>query len=185
MRWIAFFALALLQSTIGSAAIFGADDRMAVSSRTAESRAVGTALYGNRRTTAFLVDKCFAVTSQHLVSMVANPLGETVALTFGRFRVQARAVRAGHMERGSYGYRDDWLLLQLDRCRRKGPVLDLADEATARPDLMLQPASSSPRSASRSTATGWSSTRIAGSESPSRSACSTIARRSPVLPEAR
>lgn len=137
MRWLVF-ALALLQSTIGSAAIFGSDDRREVSSRTAESRAVGFAMYGNRRTTAFLVDKCFAVTSQHLISMSANPLGQTVNLTVGRFRVGARVVRAGHMERGRYGYADDWLLLQLDRCRRKGPVLDLADEATARPDVMLQ-----------------------------------------------
>lgn len=135
---ILLFAFALLQSTIGTAAIFGSDDRTAVSSRSAESRAVGTALYGNRRTTAFLVDRCFAVTSQHLVSTVASPLGATVTLTFGRFQVGARAVRAGHVEREQHGYRDDWLLLQLDRCQRKGPVLELADEAAARPALLLQ-----------------------------------------------
>jgi len=137
MRWL-IFAFALLQSTIGTAAIFGSDDRMTVSSRTAEGRAVGTATYGSRRTTAFLVDKCFAVTSQHLISTVASPLGQTVALAFGRVRVSARAVRAGHMERERHGYRDDWLLLQLDRCQRKGPVLELADEDAARPTVFLQ-----------------------------------------------
>ena len=108
MRWC-LFAFALLQSTIGSAAIFGTDDRLPVQSRAAESRAVGTALYGQRQATAFLVDQCFAVTSQHLVSTVADPRGAAVSLTFGRFRTTARAVRAGHVEREQHGYRDDWL----------------------------------------------------------------------------
>lgn len=138
MRWF-LFAFALLQSTIGSAAIFGTDDRLPVQSRAAESRAVGTALYGQRQATAFLVDQCFAVTSQHLVSTVADPRGAAVSLTFGRFRTTARAVRAGHVEREQHGYRDDWLLLQLDRCRSRGPVVHLADEQAAQPERLLQP----------------------------------------------
>ena len=137
MRFL-LLAFALLQSAPAAAAIFGSDDRRPVSSRTAEGKAIGTAVYGSRRTTAFLVDQCFAVTSQHLISTDASPLGAEVVLTFGRFQVPARAVRAGHVEREKHGYRDDWLLLELDRCQRKGPVLELADDASAQPSDILR-----------------------------------------------
>lgn len=132
------FALALIQSTVGSGALFGSDDRILVSKRANESRAVGMAIYAGRQTTAFLVDSCFAVTSQHLVSTVASPLEQQVTLVFGKDRLIARAARAGHMERGQTGYQDDWLLLQLDQCRRDAVVVELADREVAEPALMLR-----------------------------------------------
>lgn len=132
------FALALLQSTVGSGALFGSDDRVPVSAGAKESRAVGMAIYDGRQTTAFLVDSCFAVTSQHLVSSVASPIGQSVGLVFGEDRLSARAVRAGHMERGQSGYQDDWLLLELDQCRRNALVVELAEGDIAEPTLLLR-----------------------------------------------
>jgi V8-like Glu-specific endopeptidase len=118
--------------------MFGSDDRVVVSSQAIESRAVGMAIYSGRQTTAFQVDSCFAVTSQHLVSTVASPIGQPVELLFGKERLSARAVRAGHMERGQRGYQDDWLLLQLDQCRRNARVVELADGELAAAAPMLR-----------------------------------------------
>jgi V8-like Glu-specific endopeptidase len=133
-----FFALALIQSTVGSGAMFGLDDRVAVSPQANESRSIGMAIYADRQTTAFLVDSCFAVTSQHLVTMVASPVGQRVTLVFGKDRLLARAVRAGHMEREKGGYRHDWLLLQLDQCQPNAPVVELAEGMGAEPSPMLR-----------------------------------------------
>jgi V8-like Glu-specific endopeptidase len=133
-----FFALALIQSTVGSGALFGSDDRIVLPAQGTESRAVGMAIYAGRQGTAFLVDRCFAVTSQHLISEVASPIGQPVELVFGKDRLSARAVRAGHMERAQPGYQDDWLLLQLDQCRRNARVVELADDKGAEPASMLQ-----------------------------------------------
>jgi V8-like Glu-specific endopeptidase len=132
------FALALMQSSLGGAAVFGTDDRIAVHERTSVSRAVALALYSDRQATAFLVDSCFAVTSQHLVSTDRNPLGQQVELVLGQERLTARAVRAGHVERSlaAPGYNHDWLLLKLDHCRAGGPVVELAGGAITAPDAI-------------------------------------------------
>jgi V8-like Glu-specific endopeptidase len=129
------FLLALFQSSLCGAAVFGTDDRVPVDARASEAKVVGRALYADRQATAFLVDRCYAVTSQHLVSTDRSPLGQWVQLVFGRDRVNARAVRAGHMERGAAtpGYHTDWLLLKLDRCRKRGRVVELADQPVTAP----------------------------------------------------
>jgi V8-like Glu-specific endopeptidase len=130
------FVLALVQSSLSGAAVFGTDDRVTVHERASVSRAVGLALYADRQATAFLVDACFAVTSQHLVSIDRNPLGQQVELVLGAERLSGRAVRAGHVERGVLGYNHDWLLLKLDRCRPGAPVVELADGTVTAPDAI-------------------------------------------------
>lgn len=144
------FAFALAQSSVGGAAVFGTDDRVAVHERATASRAIGLALHADRQATAFLVDACFAVTSQHLVSADRNPLGARVELVLGKERVTARAVRAGHVERGILGYTHDWLLLKLDRCRPGAPVVELAGETVTAPDAI-------PQAGRRMTAIGYPS----------------------------
>lgn len=131
-------AVALVQSTVGGAAVFGTDDRVPISDRASETRAIGLALYADRQATAFLVDACFAVTSQHLVSATSNPLGQQVNLYLGKEQLTARAVRAGHVERasGTIGYNNDWLLLKLDRCRPFAPVVELAADPVTAPELI-------------------------------------------------
>lgn len=132
------FTLALVQSSLCGAAVFGTDDRLPVQADAAETKAIGLALYGGRQATAFLVDACFAVTSQHLVSSHSDPVGQQLELVFDKERLTARAVRAGHVERrpGSVGYNADWLLLKLDRCRKNAPVVELASDAVMDPEAL-------------------------------------------------
>jgi V8-like Glu-specific endopeptidase len=132
-------AIALVQSSICSATVFDADDRVPVRSQSLHSGTIGTGVYADRQTTVFLVDACYAVTAQHLISADADPLGQRVQLFFGNERVTADAVRAGHMERRQdpADFSNDWLLLKLDQCLNDAPIAQLAADPFHDPAAIL------------------------------------------------
>lgn len=133
-------AIALAQSSVCAATVFDADDRVPLQTGSLHSGSIGTGVYADRQTTVFLVDACYAVTAQHLISAEANPLGRQAQLLFGNERVIGHAVRAGHMERRQdpADYSSDWLLLRLDRCLDKVPTAELTAEPLDNPGAILE-----------------------------------------------
>jgi hypothetical protein len=115
-----------------TAAIFERDNRFAANPSVDPAvRAIAQAYFRSRRATAFLIDRCHAATSQHLVSMTADPVGARVSLRLfdAERRLGSTVVDAGHLERRSksVGYLRDWALLRLDDCLPKGtPTFGLA-----------------------------------------------------------
>ena len=104
-----------------TAAIFERDNRFAANARLDPAvRAIGQAYFRSRKGTAFLVDRCHAATSQHLVSMTADPVGARISfrLFHDRKKLRTTVVDAGHLERrkAPVDYLRDWVLLRLDNC---------------------------------------------------------------------
>jgi hypothetical protein len=115
-----------------TAAIFERDNRFAANASLDPAvRAIGQAYFRSRKGTAFLVDRCHAATSQHLVSMTADPIGARVSfrLFHDRKKLRTTVVGAGHLERrkAPADYLRDWVLLRLDSCLPEDtPTFDLA-----------------------------------------------------------
>lgn len=132
LRFILALALAVVPLNPVTAAIFEHDDRVGADPAFDPAvRAIAQSYYGFRRGTAFLVDRCHAATSQHLVSMKRDPIGAHVSLRlFGNQRkVRGTVVDAGHVERriDPGDYRQDWMLLRLESCFAKSaPTFALA-----------------------------------------------------------
>ena len=115
-----------------SAAIFERDNRFAASASVDPAvRAIAQAYFRSRKATAFLIGRCHAATSQHLVSMASDPVGARVSLRLfhNKTRLRTTVVDAGHLERhnSSVDYLRDWVLLRLDNCLPEGtPTFGLA-----------------------------------------------------------
>ena len=115
-----------------TAAIFERDNRFAANANLDPAvRAIGQAYFRSRKSTAFLVDRCHAATSQHLVSMTADPIGARVSfrLFHNRKKLRTTVVDAGHVERRTApaDYLRDWVLLRLHNCLPEGtPTFSLA-----------------------------------------------------------
>ena len=126
---VALVAFSLQPAT---AAIFERDNRFAANASLDPTvRAIAQAYFRSRKATAFLIDRCHAATSQHLVSMTSDPVGARVLLRLfhEKTRLRSTVVDAGHLERhnNSVDYLRDWALLRLDNCLPEGtPAFDLA-----------------------------------------------------------